>query len=184
MLLRRETPASGAGFPRAPAALRRCQSRPVLRLFSRELSGADKSRRTSATLWSEPGSERWSETYCRRIITGFRYRRPVLPDGRRRHHGAVAQLGERRVRNAKVGSSNLLRSTSSYVPTVFRRSMWFPHSVRRPAGCSPARVWFPAGTHGRFSRMISPQTFLLSALKYRSSGVDAPGRWQRVVWAP
>ena len=27
------------------------------------------------------------------------------------HHGAVAQLGERRVRNAKVGSSILLRST-------------------------------------------------------------------------
>ena len=27
-------------------------------------------------------------------------------------HGAVAQLGERRVRNAKVGSSILLRSTS------------------------------------------------------------------------
>ncbi len=26
-------------------------------------------------------------------------------------HGAVAQLGERRVRNAKVGSSILLRST-------------------------------------------------------------------------
>ena len=29
------------------------------------------------------------------------------------HHGAVAQLGERRVRNAKVGSSILLGSTNS-----------------------------------------------------------------------
>src|SRR5262249_51329756 len=29
-------------------------------------------------------------------------------------HGAVAQLGERRVRNAKVGSSILLRSTTSF----------------------------------------------------------------------
>ena len=28
-----------------------------------------------------------------------------------KHHGAVAQLGERRVRNAKVGSSILLGST-------------------------------------------------------------------------
>jgi hypothetical protein len=30
-------------------------------------------------------------------------------------NGAVAQLGERRVRNAKVGSSILLRSTMSHV---------------------------------------------------------------------
>jgi hypothetical protein len=29
-------------------------------------------------------------------------------------YGAVAQLGERRVRNAKVGSSILLRSTKSF----------------------------------------------------------------------
>jgi hypothetical protein len=32
--------------------------------------------------------------------------------------GAVAQLGERRVRNAKVGSSILLRSTKIQRPTV------------------------------------------------------------------
>ena len=32
------------------------------------------------------------------------------------HHGAVAQLGERRVRNAKVGSSILLGSTNFLPP--------------------------------------------------------------------
>ena len=32
--------------------------------------------------------------------------------------GAVAQLGERRVRNAKVGSSILLRSTTIQRPTL------------------------------------------------------------------
>jgi hypothetical protein len=37
------------------------------------------------------------------------------------HKGAVAQLGERRVRNAKVGSSILLRST-------------IPHNCGRVAG--------------------------------------------------
>ena len=35
-------------------------------------------------------------------------------DGREAGYGAVAQLGERRVRNAKVGSSILLRSTNLY----------------------------------------------------------------------
>ena len=36
------------------------------------------------------------------------------------HHGAVAQLGERRVRNAKVGSSILLGSTNSLPPIAQR----------------------------------------------------------------
>ncbi len=40
--------------------------------------------------------------------------------------GAVAQLGERRVRNAKVGSSILLRSTNTYLSIV-------PAAPRNPA---------------------------------------------------
>ena len=37
--------------------------------------------------------------------------------------GAVAQLGERRVRNAKVVSSILIRSTSSIIPLHLHRRM-------------------------------------------------------------
>src|SRR5690606_22586726 len=39
--------------------------------------------------------------------------------------GAVAQLGERRVRNAKVGSSILLRSTTQFRLTTLGRAFLF-----------------------------------------------------------
>ena len=69
--------------------------------------------------------------------------------------GAVAQLGERRVRNAKVGSSNLLRSTklthvaviASNLVTdweyqtiniycvcflIIKRYLWYCHLISKP----------------------------------------------------
>gem|GEM_PF-5874136 len=57
----------------------------------------------------------------------FKSRRDVLAHGLLRTgtpapkivcNGAVAQLGERRVRNAKVGSSILLRSTNLHSPLL------------------------------------------------------------------
>ena len=41
------------------------------------------------------------------------------------HRGAVAQLGERRVRNAKVGSSILLRSTTDSKQKTARKRGFF-----------------------------------------------------------
>src|SRR5437899_762740 len=63
-------------------------------------------------------------------IMGF----PQVYDGRASSYnyaprGDVAQLGERRVRNAEVGSSILLVSTTNSRPLVLRR----PSFLRRPA---------------------------------------------------
>ena len=56
-------------------------------------------------------------------------------------HGAVAQLGERCVRNAEVGSSILLRSTISYFPKGrFAPAFWLATSLWfAPPGRAKAR---------------------------------------------
>jgi hypothetical protein len=46
------------------------------------------------------------------ISNGVRLLHLLQPINKISRYGAVAQLGERRVRNAKVGSSILLRSTN------------------------------------------------------------------------
>lgn len=51
--------------------------------------------------------------------------------------GAVAQLGERRVRNAKVGSSILLRSTIQFRLTTLGRAFLFvERQLARGSGSS------------------------------------------------
>ncbi len=61
-----------------------------------------------------------------------------------RRTGAVAQLGERRVRNAKVGSSILLRSTTIPRPTSIGWAFSYPGSatprrIRRRSACATRR---------------------------------------------
>jgi hypothetical protein len=57
---------------------------------------------------------RRSPPSCSKYCLGSEARVSCAPCYDYLHHGAVAQLGERRVRNAKVGSSSLLRSTKIF----------------------------------------------------------------------
>ena len=68
------------------------------------------------------------------------------------HRGGVAQLGERRVRNAKVGSSILLLSTNISRPTVL--SWAFLFGLFRLQAYHPAAAMFGFEQTDRFNILI------------------------------
>ena len=55
-------------------------------------------------------------------------------------HGGVAQLGERRVRNAEVGSSILLLSTTYQKANHFWLAFFLCRPMKNPKACHPAPV--------------------------------------------
>ena len=75
--------------------------------------------------------------------------------------GAVAQLGERRVRNAKVGSSILLRSTNTQRLTVLGWAFSFARGPRH-AGFGP--VLRVPGPFAKKPKMAQFDSGLLSVL--------------------
>ena len=74
-------------------------------------------------------------------------------------------MGERRVRNAEVGSSSLLPSTSSFSPQMFRSAHVLPIRGGRFQGADRARVRAPCDT---LSRLIHRDRNLASALPTES----------------
>lgn len=83
----------------------------------------------------------------------------------RRSRGAVAQLGERRVRNAKVGSSILLRSTNRFQTESLGKQA-FPGLFLLPQRTRvPSPDWEQAETFPRLNRaLVCPRDVALSVL--------------------
>ena len=103
----------------------------------------DHDRRT-APEWGSPGRGAWRGARTLAGAAGSRYN--CAP------RGDVAQLGERRVRNAKVGSSILLVSTTIQRPTVLSWAFsfvlpaehaGFPHILRVPGVGQTRGLWRP-----------------------------------------
>ena len=85
----------------------------------------------------------------------IRLHESVLPNKIIRH-GVVAQLGERCVRNAEVGSSILLRSTNTLKPNFIG---WF--FLGRSASISEVPSIFLLSGTSRKARLLAPTTGIL-----------------------
>lgn len=90
-------------------------------------------------------------------------------------HGGVAQLGERRVRNAEVGSSILLLSTTYQKANHFWLAFFLGRPMKNPKACHPAPVRM-AGWAGLWRATQLDKRHLPARLNFKGARQKQPNK--------